>query len=442
MSPEDTVLRTTHALCPVCLKELLATVFSDAGGVVWMERICPEHGETVSRVWPDVDHYRWMTSLDFPRNPPHATCGGATATRPCPFGCGVCERHARKGTLQEVEVTQACNLHCPVCFMSAQSDRHDPDMEGLSAMFDAIVRTGGVDTGVQITGGEPTVREDLPDIIRMARGKGFWGVEVNTNGLVIASRDGYLETLVEAGLTGVYLSFDSLVADVYRQMKGADLLAVKLEAVERCRVAGIQVVLAMTIVAGTNEHEVYDIIRFALDNPDVVVGVALQPAFTSGRFETGRTITYTMGDVIAQLAEQHPDMFDSHDFLPLSTSNPLCDAGTYLLPDPDAPAGWTPATRGLTREGYLAAYNPDSPQGSVFLDILSGEGRDLSHGLSIVIMDYMDAYTMDTDRLRDCSMMVAIPDGRTIPFCSYHLTDASGRRVYAPWGKEGLRGSL
>ena len=74
------------------------------------------------------------------------------------------------------------------------------------------------------------------------------------------------------------------------------------------------------------------------------------------------------------------------------------------------------------------------------MDILSKKGIWVADGLSIVIMDYMDAYTMDIQRLRECSMMVTVPDGRAIPFCSYHLTDAAGCRVYPPWMKEELRG--
>ena len=88
---------------------------------------------------------------------------------------------------------------------------------------------------------------------------------------------------------------------------------------------------------------------------------------------------------------------------------------------------------------YHEAYSPDSPQGSVFLDILAHKGIYVADGLSIVIMDYMDAYTMDVQRLRECSMMVTVPSGQAIPFCSYHLTDAKGCRVYPPWMKEELR---
>ena len=95
--------------------------------------------------------------------------------------------------------------------------------------------------------------------------------------------------------------------------------------------------------------------------------------------------------------------------------------------------------KGMTPEEYREGYSPDSPQGSVFLDILCKKGVRVDDGLSIVIMNYMDAVSMDTQRLRECSMMVTVPDGRAIPFCSYHLTDSSGRRVYPPWCKEELR---
>ena len=94
----------------------------------------------------------------------------------------------------------------------------------------------------------------------------------------------------------------------------------------------------------------------------------------------------------------------------------------------------------MTMEEYAAGYSPDSPQGSVFLDILYKKGVEVKTGLSIIIMNYMDAVSMDTQRLRECSMMVTVPDGRAIPFCSYHLTNSAGKRVYPPWCKEELRG--
>ena len=206
------VLHKTTALCPTCLRELPASVFADEDGVVWMERTCPDHGPLTTRMWPDAKHYEWLRSEAFPKTAPVNTIA---ATAPCPHGCGTCARHERRGTLLEIEVTRNCNLHCPVCFASAVGGEDDPTLDEISAMYDVIANAVGIDGAVQITGGEPTCRKDLPEIIRMGRAKGFWGIEINTNGLVIAARDGYLEELVAAGLTGVYLSFDGLTGEVY-----------------------------------------------------------------------------------------------------------------------------------------------------------------------------------------------------------------------------------
>ena len=145
------------------------------------------------------------------------------------------------------------------------------------------------------------------------------------------------------------------------------------------------------------------------------------------------------------MAEQSEGLIEARDFWPLGCSNPLCDTGLFLVRDQRGaderyhPWGFYPATKVLTFDEYREAYNPDSPQGSVIPDILASRGVPVADGLSVIVMNYMDANTMDIQRMRECSMMVTVPDGRAIPFCSYHLTDGAGRRVYAPWCKEELR---
>ncbi|WP_165251750.1 radical SAM protein [Adlercreutzia sp. ZJ304] len=432
-------LHKTGALCPTCLKEYPAEVFADDDGVVWMGRTCPEHGYLETRMWPDAQHYEWLRTHAFPKVRP---ANPEPIVDACPFGCGTCARHQRRGTLLEIEVTRNCNLHCPVCFASSESGEYDPTLEEISAMYDAIESAVGLDGAVQLTGGEPTTRKDLHEIIFMGRSKGFWGIEVNTNGLVIAQRSGYLEDLVAAGLTGVYLSFDGLTGNVYEATCGRDILDVKLRAIKRCREVGIQVVLSVAVVAGLNDGQLGDILRFAMENSDVVAGIALQPAFTSGRFDAHRVKPMSSGDVIFALAEQSDGLLDVHDIWPLGCSNPLCDTGVFLVKSEDAEheSGFYPATRRMTQTEYEQGYSPDSPQGSVFLDILYKKGVQVEDGISIIIMNYMDAFSMDTQRLRECSMMVAMPDGRAIPFCSYHLTDTAGRRIYPPWCKEDING--
>lgn len=427
-------LHSTTALCPTCLTELPAEVWADDEGVVWMTRECAEHGKVSTRTWHDADHYMWLRDEAFPKTRPTNTIPAGAA---CPFGCGTCSRHGRRGTLLEIEVTRNCNLHCPVCFASSETGELDPSMDEIRSMFQVIADSVGTDGAVQLTGGEPTTRKDLMDIIAMGREMGFWGIEVNTNGLVISSVPDYLEQLVASGLTGVYLSFDGLTGDVYEKTCGRDILAVKQRVIERCREVGVSVILSVAVVAGLNDGQLGDLLRFALENSDVVCGLALQPAFTSGRFEAERAWQYTAGDVISNLVEQSDGLLEMDDIWPLGCSHPICDTGVFLVKDENAEhkSGFYPATRKMTMEEYSEGYSPDSPQGSVFLDILYKKGVDVKTGLSVIVMNYMDAYSCDVERLRECSMMVTVPDGRAIPFCSYHLTDAAGNRIYSPWCK-------
>jgi uncharacterized radical SAM superfamily Fe-S cluster-containing enzyme len=350
--------------------------------------------------------------------------------------------------------------------MSAESEFSDLPLEKTIDFIEHIANTAGTQTGVQLTGGEPTMRADLAQIIYFARARGFWGVEVNTNGLVISKDREYLQDLVAHGLTGIYLQFDGVTPDVYQKIRGVDLLDVKLKAVENCRAEGVQVVLAMTIVSGINDHQIGEVLDYALANSDVIAGVALQPAFTSGRFDAKRVEPLSMGDVIFMLESQTDGLIKAADIWPLGCSHPLCDTGTFLVEttplssprsgvaagersernagDPSSPnnhtalhAKYTPVTRDLTAEQYLALYNPNSPQGSVFLDILAKQGRPTANGLSVIIMNYMDAYTADLERMEECSMFVTMPNGALIPFCSYQLTNCAGQRVFPPWNIPG-----
>lgn len=430
---EEQVVHTTRALCPECLRVLKARISADRQNKVWMTRTCPEHGETKTMIWPDAEHYQWISSLAFPKVAPSPQTV-RPSDLPCPTGCGICQRHRRKPTLVEIEVTQRCNLRCPVCFMSAESTSSDVPLTKITDFIEAIAVSAGTNTGVQLTGGEPTVRSDLAQIIELVRARGFWGVEVNTNGVVIARDKAYLQDLITHGLTGIYLQFDGLTSDVYQQIRGADLLATKLAAIENCRSLGVQVVLAMTIVSGINDKQLGDVISFATKNSDVIAGVALQPAFTSGRFDAKRVVPLTMGDVIFMLEEQTEGLITVKDIWPLGSSHPLCDTGTFLVKQGEA---FVPITRDLTREEYLELYSPDSPQGSVFLDIVARKGQSYRDGLSIIIMNYMDAFTADLERMEECSMFVTMPNGALIPFCSYQLTNCSGERVFPPWNIPG-----
>lgn len=417
------MIRATKSLCPVCLRAIDGQIVS-RGNAVYLEKSCPEHGPMEQRIWPDAEHYEWMRTFSLRAVRPKIA---REPTGDCPWSCGICSRHLRKTTLVEIELTRRCNMRCPVCFMSAQEepvDPYDPDLATIKSMYESIHGEMGPDVSIQLTGGEPTVRSDLAEIVRLGASMGFSAIEINTNGLALSRNPNLAAALKEAGASGIYLQFDGLTPEVYRQIRGADLLADKLKVIEHCRKAGLQVVLAMTVIKGINEHEIGHILEFALQSIDVVAGLALQPAFFSGRFEVERPDALSMGDVIFLLAEQSKGLIDIYHLWPLGCSHPLCSAGVLLVESEGK--GFIPSSRLISREEYVREFDPDSPQGSVFADLLAGRGEYTGRGLSIVIMNYMDAWTMDLERLQECSMTVKTADLRTVPFCTYHLTNGKG----------------
>lgn len=422
---EQALLDNTQSVCPECLKVIDARIVN-RNGAVYMDKSCPEHGAFTSYVWPDVEHYNWTRSFRLPLVKPEPS---TESIKGCPQDCGPCTSHLRRPTLVELELTERCNLRCPVCFMAAEELQAaagaGPDLSCLAKIFSSVMEKTGPDTSIQLTGGEPTTRRDLFDIIRLGREIGFNYIEVNTNGVVLAQNPDYAVRLAASGISGIYLQFDGLTSDVYKTIRGEDLLAKKLRAIENCRAAGIQVVLAMTIIRGINEDQVGAVLKYALENLDVIAGLAYQPAFGSGRFEVSLEERLTMGDVAFMLAEQSDGMVAPYDIWPLGCSHPLCSSATYLIEDN---GGFTPLTRLITPAEYVESFDPNSPQGSVFADIAAAKFPQQAQGLSVVVMNYMDATSMDLKRLRECSMTVAGQDGGLIPFCSYQLTNIHGQK--------------
>jgi len=421
---ESVLLRRTSGVCPNCLRVVPADIVASSGAV-YLLKSCPEHGSSELMIWPDADHYDWMCAFEFPTVQPRAL---TTRDAGCPRDCGPCQNHLRRPTLVEIEITRRCNLHCPVCFMSAKSADRDPELAVFERIFRNIREQAGTTPGIQLTGGEPTVRKDLPKIVRLARDAGFCGIEINTNGIVASNDIEFLNELKTAGLTGVYLQFDGLHPEIYRKVRGANLLENKLHAIENCRRAGLQVVLAMTVIDGVNLDQIGGVLRFSLNNVEVVAGLALQPAFNSGRFECDAPRRLSMGDVIFQISEQSQGLLSPYDFYPLGCSHPLCSCGAFLEVTSLGPVS---LSRKVTPEQYCDAFDATSPQGSVLRDIAFQRSAGVAEGLSIVVMNYMDATTMQLDRLRECSMMVATPDGLMLPFCSYHLTSCEGQRIHS-----------
>lgn len=442
----------TESLCPICLQRIPAAR-EIAGHEVFLVKSCPEHGSFRTVIWRgDPEFSGWKRKNLTTRSRDCQT----ESRNGCPFDCGICPGHRKNACTAVIEVTSRCNLRCPVCFAESGYDSgRDPDLHEIDGCYRTALRSSGPDVILQLSGGEPTVRGDLPTIIELGRSLGFSFIQVNTNGLRLADEPGYARTLRMAGAASVFLQFDGTDDRIYRELRGLPLYARKLRAIEQCADNGLGVVLVATLVPGINTHDIGSILKLAMDLSPAVRGVHFQPVGYFGRYPGGpdNLRRLTLPDVMRAIEEQTDGMMRVGDFCPPGWENSLCSFhGSFV---PKAGGGLQALTghgsggccSGEGEEGHAVSFTARQwsapPQGRNAADgapagCCAAESETLdgflervrTHMLSVSCMAFQDAWSLDLERTRDCCIHVASPDGRMIPFCLYNLTSASGRKLY------------
>ncbi len=463
----------TESLCPVCLRRLDAVYEefpADSGNIV-MRKTCPVHGEFVTPVWrgePSLSGWHRPKTPSFPEHPRTQT------ERGCPFDCGLCPEHAQHTCTGQIEVTQRCDLGCPVCYASSpvqkkdSSALQDPSLEQLAFQFESLWRASGA-CNVQLSGGEPTMRDDLPEIVGLARKRGFAFVQLNSNGLRLGREKGYAAALRDAGLDSIYLQFDGPDDATFLALRGKALLEQKLEAVRRCGEAGLGIVLVATLVPGINDEKLGALLRLALELGPPVRGLHLQPAASFGRYpwELATAPRLTLPEVMRKLARQSGGMLQVTDFHPPGCEHSMCSfsavyrkiPGTGDIPQlsliPPQSEGGCCCGEDRTKKGLSSvaspliaaegarvsreftarhwrapdtALNNDRNEGDDFDRFLAQAG--LSKRFTISCMAFQDACNLDVARVRGCCIHVVTPSGRLIPFCLHNLTAMDGTTLY------------
>jgi len=181
------ILKKTRSLCPRCNVVLDATILED-GGKVWLERTCPEHGHFRDLYWSDAEIWKKFERFESVGR----GIGNPQRDAPpdgCPYYCGICTNHKSATLLANIDLTNRCNLNCDFCFANARACGYiyEPTFDQVMAMLRLLREERPVPTpAVQFSGGEPTMRDDLPRIISAAREMGFPQVQVATNGIKLA----------------------------------------------------------------------------------------------------------------------------------------------------------------------------------------------------------------------------------------------------------------
>lgn len=445
------VILRTHSICPVCLKRLQASRVQ-YGDDVYLEKNCSEHGFFRTILWrgaPDYDSWR---REKIPNHPEHPF---TRVEKGCPFDCGLCAEHRQQPCCVLLEVTSRCDLGCPVCFASSgENGAADVPISTISLWYERMLEAGGP-FNVQLSGGEPCVRDDLAQIIEMGRRAGFTYFQLNTNGLRIASDRDYLACLKEAGLGVVYLQFDGTTDAIYQAIRGREILDLKKQVIHNCRELSLGVVLVPTIVPGINDTDLGNIIRFALDHYPVVRGIHFQPISYFGRFpsEPQDENRLTIPEILRAMEVQSGGLVKTKDFHPKGSENSYCSfhCSYILMPDgkllavknqAEKSCGCNKpedASKALKRTRSFVARNWTYPSNTA--STRCGEStsmgdwdlileRSKTHLFSVSGMAFQDAWNLDLDLLQDCCINVAGEGGKLVPFCAYNITNTHGVALY------------
>lgn len=317
----------TNSLCPECSKVIRARKFAE-GKNVYMEKECEEHGYFKELISPDVDFYMQMFTFRFGDNRGFTNpTTQADSSRECPENCGICNMHHSHTCMSNVDLTNRCDMRCPVCFANANAMGYitEPSLEQVRAMLQTLKDRKPVPCKViQFSGGEPTIHPNFIEIVKMAKEMGFSQIQIATNGKNLSDLD-FARRCKDAGLHSLYLQFDGVTDDIYKKTRGEKIVETKMQVLEVCRKVGLRIVLVPTIIRGVNDHQVGAITKFACDNSDVITGISFQPVCFTGRIsekdrmEQRYTITHLALDI-----EKQTDGLNSRDnWFGLGVTQPL-----------------------------------------------------------------------------------------------------------------------
>jgi uncharacterized radical SAM superfamily Fe-S cluster-containing enzyme len=439
-------LGQTTSLCEHCNALVPAKILEQSGAIYYQKR-CAIHG--VQKTLISTDPAYWRSCREFIKPGDRPLRPQTHTERGCPWDCGLCPDHEQHSCVALIEITDQCNLQCPVCYAdSAPGHGGHRSLDEVYSMLATIVASEGEPDVVQISGGEPTEHPEILEILRRAKASPIRHLMINTNGVRIANDREFVRKLAELSPGfEVYLQFDALDDAGLQQIRGANLSAVRRRALDNLEQAGISTTLVVTVKRGVNDDAVADILDFARDWA-CVRGVNYQPIQHAGRnpsFDKDRD-RVLLSDIRRRLIEAS-GVFAEQDIIPLPC-NPEYIAIGYAIRNGRE---LTPITTLLPREEFIGSApnsiafekHPELKKRLFDLLSLSSSPQNTSerlanllcclpswpvpdrigyeHVFRVSIVQFLDRFNFCLGGVKRSCIHIVQPDGRVIPFDTFNL---------------------
>jgi hypothetical protein len=436
----------TTSLCETCYALVPAKIIIEDNSVYYLKR-CRTHGVMKSLISTDAAYYKLCQDYIKPGDRPLVF--QTRTDHGCPYDCGLCPDHEQHSCLALIDVNEACNLTCPVCF-AGSSTKHTAQrsLAEIARMLDALVASEGEPDLVQFSGGEPTLHPQILEIIAAAKQRPIRHIMLNTNGIRIAQEPDFVKALAafKPGFE-VYLQFDSLKADALKSLRGADLTRIRSKALEALEKESISTTLVVVVKRGVNDDEIGAIIEHALQYK-CVRGITFQPIQDAGRNEdfAAKRDRFVLSEIRQKIIEAGTP-FGAGDIIPLPC-NPESIAIGYALRKGNQVAPITSffpkdmlvdaLPNAITFEKYpdlhkqvleffsLSTAECNNPEKLNALlcclpEVPVPEGMGYENIFRIAIVEFLDAHNFCISRVKRSCVHFVTPHGQIIPFDTYNL---------------------
>ena len=437
----DRLLKTTISLCPDCLAHIPALVFTRDGQVL-MRKLCERHGSSDALLENDESFYQLSNKdcwgrcfatdkvMDFPVFAGGCGSGGHCGDNGDSDFTG---QMANKSCTILVEVTNACNLACPVCYSDARGDRKMPLAVFKDYLLRLIERKGTLDS-VQLTGGEAVLHPEFWEMVAFLYEQRVKKIYLPTNGIVFARPDVAARLVPFHEKLMVLLQFDGQRPDTNHSMRDANTTRVRDEVIENLARLGIQMQLTMTITLGVNDHEIGWVVGTGLRHAHIKV-VALQPVTYSGRYQLAQDSLrrMTLSDCVKAVATQVRSRVRAGDFKPIPCSHPNCGWITLFVQRFGLTANLArhiDLDQAMNQVSNRTLLNSDelrsvvtTKQDNLVNRVGLWAGRKLIRStdvFAVAIKPFMDRFNYDQDRISACCHHLLDTKGNPISFCEYN----------------------